>query len=76
VVLFVSLTMKAFKNLYDFGWCNTGGFTDVADIGCMIAFRCPRAKPVSEYDVPKERGLGVFANLGSKGSALGRRRLS
>ncbi|BCS96147.1 hypothetical protein DSLASN_17790 [Desulfoluna limicola] len=24
--------------------------------------------PVSEYDVTEERGLGVFANLGSRGS--------
>jgi len=33
-------------------------------------------QPVSECDQPEERGLGAFANLGSKGSALGRRRHS
>jgi len=37
--------------------------------------RYSRAQPVSECDEPEERGLRAFANLGSKGSALGRRRL-
>jgi len=36
--------------------------------------KTPRAKPVSECDRPEERRSGAFANLGSKGSALGRRR--
>ncbi|BCS96925.1 hypothetical protein DSLASN_25570 [Desulfoluna limicola] len=37
-------------------------------------FRYSRAQPLSRCDVPEERGFGTCANLGSKGSALGRRR--